>query len=224
MTKRWYEKNVIIILAIVLFFPLGILMMWRYTKWKIWIKTAICAFFAAVICVFALGTSPDAISISVNPAVMYLEPDMIKLIEVDISPQNTNPKNIRYISGDNSIARAENSQIIGISPGYTEIYAEDIKSGVKSNIIKVTVLKSIASELSKTEEKKTEKNQIKEDNKSGTETAEDKPVQKDGVVYVGKSGTKYHRYNCGTLKSVKNEISVADAVAAGKTPCSRCKP
>ena len=206
MTKRWYEKNIIIICATLLFFPLGLLMMWRYSKWKLWVKILISVFVAAAVCVIALGTSPDAASISVKPEVVCLETDMIKLIEVDISPQNTNPKNIRYISGDNSIARGENSQIKGISPGYTEIYAEDIKSGVKSNIIKVTVLENISSELSSLQ------NKI------------NPPTQKDGMVYISESGTKYHRYNCSSLKSTKNEISVEDAIAAGKTPCSICTP
>lgn len=43
------------------------------------------------------------------------------------------------------------------------------------------------------------------------------------TVYITDTGSKYHRSGCSYLKS-KHAISKADAVAAGYTPCSRCKP
>ena len=148
MKKRWYENNITVIACLLLCFPFGIVMMWRYAEWKKWIKISITAIIASGISIFTLSASPDAHSITVNPSVVYLEPDMIKLIDVKIYPENTNPKNIKYISTDKSVARAKDGQIRGISPGYAEIYVEDIKSGAKSDIIKVTVVKSIVAELS----------------------------------------------------------------------------
>jgi micrococcal nuclease len=44
------------------------------------------------------------------------------------------------------------------------------------------------------------------------------------TVYVGRTGTKYHRFDCGTLKSVKNEMSLDEAVLAGYGPCRVCNP
>jgi micrococcal nuclease len=44
------------------------------------------------------------------------------------------------------------------------------------------------------------------------------------VVYVGKTGTKYHRFDCRTLRGTKREISLADAARAGYEPCRVCKP
>lgn len=44
------------------------------------------------------------------------------------------------------------------------------------------------------------------------------------TVYVTATGTKYHRAGCSYLTSSEREISLSDAVDAGYTPCSRCKP
>jgi micrococcal nuclease len=43
-------------------------------------------------------------------------------------------------------------------------------------------------------------------------------------VYVGKSGQKYHKFDCPTLRNTKREMSLAAALNAGYTPCAVCKP
>lgn len=44
------------------------------------------------------------------------------------------------------------------------------------------------------------------------------------TVYVTKSGTKYHRVNCGYLKNTDLAITVEQALANGYSPCSICNP
>lgn len=46
----------------------------------------------------------------------------------------------------------------------------------------------------------------------------------DIIVYITKTGTKYHRGSCSYLRSSKIPIKLKDAVARGYTPCSRCNP
>lgn len=52
------------------------------------------------------------------------------------------------------------------------------------------------------------------------------PTKKiDGdVVYITKTGKKYHRENCGHLSKSKIKISKSDAIAQGFEPCKNCKP
>ena len=50
-------------------------------------------------------------------------------------------------------------------------------------------------------------------------TQEDK---KEQVVYVTKTGEKYHGTNCGYLHSSKIETSLSSAKKDGYTACSRC--
>ncbi|MDD5010886.1 MAG: thermonuclease family protein [Phycisphaerae bacterium] len=44
------------------------------------------------------------------------------------------------------------------------------------------------------------------------------------MVYVTKSGTKYHLANCQHLSQSSLPIKLQDAKARGYTPCSRCNP
>lgn len=44
------------------------------------------------------------------------------------------------------------------------------------------------------------------------------------TVYIGKTGTKYHRQDCGTLKGNGTAITLDKAIAQGRTACKTCKP
>ncbi len=44
------------------------------------------------------------------------------------------------------------------------------------------------------------------------------------TVYKTKTGDCYHNENCSCLRKSKIAVSLDDAVAAGLTPCSKCKP
>ena len=55
-----------------------------------------------------------------------------------------------------------------------------------------------------------------------TDTAEEAPVEV--VVYVTKTGEKYHSDGCQYLRKSQISISLDDARASGYTPCSKCHP
>lgn len=55
-----------------------------------------------------------------------------------------------------------------------------------------------------------------------TDTAEEEPVEV--VVYVTKTGEKYHSDGCQYLRKSQISISLDDARASGYTPCSKCHP
>jgi hypothetical protein len=44
------------------------------------------------------------------------------------------------------------------------------------------------------------------------------------TVYITKTGKKYHRESCSSLRLSSIPINLKDAIAQGYTPCSRCKP
>lgn len=58
------------------------------------------------------------------------------------------------------------------------------------------------------------------------EKNESKAVDKnDGIiVYITRTGKKYHREGCSALKRSKIPISLKEASKRGYTPCSRCNP
>jgi len=59
--------------------------------------------------------------------------------------------------------------------------------------------------------------EVNEDNKSEQD-------QSTIIVYITKTGSKYHRNGCRYLSQSKISISLKDAKARGYTPCSVCKP
>jgi hypothetical protein len=50
------------------------------------------------------------------------------------------------------------------------------------------------------------------------------PSDADVTVYVTKTGEKYHRAGCSSLRKSAIPMKLKDAVAAGYEPCKRCKP
>ncbi|CCG55777.1 Endonuclease/exonuclease/phosphatase [Brachyspira pilosicoli WesB] len=49
-------------------------------------------------------------------------------------------------------------------------------------------------------------------------------AQANTTVYIGKTGKKYHRENCRTLRGNKYPISIQEAKERGYTACKVCKP
>jgi hypothetical protein len=49
MNQKWYEKNLAIILFLIFFFPVGLFLMWKYSRWNKVAKIVISIFFAIVL-------------------------------------------------------------------------------------------------------------------------------------------------------------------------------
>ncbi|MDR2662607.1 MAG: thermonuclease family protein [Treponema sp.] len=49
-------------------------------------------------------------------------------------------------------------------------------------------------------------------------------ADQDTAVYIAGQGRRYHRGDCGTLRSSRIEVTLGDAVRSGYGPCLICKP
>ena len=49
-------------------------------------------------------------------------------------------------------------------------------------------------------------------------------VSGDTIVYVTRTGSKYHRDGCSSLSKSKIPITLKEAVESGYGPCKRCNP
>ena len=112
---------------------------------------------------------------------------------------------------------------------------------VETNIIKTTETKSkIVPKENKKNEVKTETktNEIKATNeskenkanenleiKNANETvSENKINETEKIVYIAKTGKKYHLENCRTLRGEKEAIDLNEAIKNGYEACKVCKP
>ncbi len=50
------------------------------------------------------------------------------------------------------------------------------------------------------------------------------PDVEEIIVYVGATGTKYHRENCRTLRNGAYPMPLRDALNEGREPCKVCEP
>ena len=146
-------------------------------------------------------------------------------------------------SNENS-GKSEKSQI------ETEFIEDDannfVYEEVETNIIKTNETKSkIVPKENKKDEIKTETrinetktNEIKSTNeskenkvnenleiKNSNETvSENKINETEKIVYIAKTGKKYHLENCRTLRGEKEAIDLNDAIKNGYEVCKICKP
>jgi hypothetical protein len=51
-----------------------------------------------------------------------------------------------------------------------------------------------------------------------------KQYKKEAVVYVTRTGSKYHTADCSYLRYSSSPMNKREAIAAGYTACSRCNP
>jgi competence protein ComEC len=52
----------------------------------------------------------------------------------------------------------------------------------------------------------------------------EKKKNEDPIVYITKTGKKYHKDGCSYLRYSKIRIRLSEAKRKGYTPCSKCKP
>ena len=114
----------------------------------------------------------------------------------------------------------------------TEFIEDDADNFVyeeaETNIIKTNETKAkIIPKENKKDEIKTETNEIKATNESkdANETiGENKINETEKIVYIAKTGKKYHLENCRTLRGEKEAIDLNEAIKNGYEACKVCKP
>ena len=203
--EQLITKDAFVIILLVLLPPLGLYIMWKYKSWSMLYKVIISVIIPILIVMWIFDIEPTTREISIAPETVNLELDSIKLLDVKLTPENADKDNIVYVSSDFAIAKAKDGKVYSVSEGTTTIYAYDKKSKVKSNEITVRVATSLENLL-----------YVK-----ALESSE--PIT-DDLVYITRNGEKYHLKDCTALKGTAAPVTKADAAAAGKTACSKCRP
>ncbi len=173
-----------------------------WINWRIEMKRKVSLTFTAVLlAVLTLfDFYPSTKKVTLTPDQISQRKGTQKQLEIVMEPTISKKSELRFKSSDENIAYVEGGVLKCVNDGECFLYAYDVKSGVKSNRIKVQVV----------EPRKEEK-------------AESKTEFKDSdVVYVTKSGKKYHTADCSFLKKTKLAVTKREAEQSGKTPCTKC--
>ena len=95
---------------------------------------------------------------------------------------------------------------------------DEIKTETRINETKTNEIKST------NESKENKVNENLEIKNSNETVSENKINETEKIVYIAKTGKKYHLENCRTLRGEKEAIDLNDAIKNGYEVCKICKP
>lgn len=175
---KWYQKTSWIIALLILFFPVGLFLMWKYTNWKKPIKVIITALFAFV--TISAMTSPklESMSLSADTSKTYDINQNIK-ITAEILPSDYDIPDSAFKSSGGKI-KISDDFIVFSAPkaGSYKIWLE--YGGIKSNTISIKTEDKTAIEKEKAAvaKKKAEEEAKKKAEEEAKKKAEEEAARK----------------------------------------------
>ena len=163
------------------------------------------------IILYILTPNVPAESISFENTTLYLEPGMTVKLNPKITPYNVTTDNLLYRCSNTDIAVMKRDVLTALKEGEISIYCYDKTNNVKSDVISVKIVESIASLIPNTD--------------APTET-ENHPntYNTASYVYCSPNGKKYHKENCSYSGKNAKKILLGAALKEGLEPCSKCNP
>lgn len=152
--KKFYQKDWFTILTLVIFWPIGLIIMWTNKTFNMAARIIITIFFALCIIISVTDNNNFDTSDEINMPESFTTETAVEV---------------------------------------TEASAEKIPE-ITSEIITTT--------------------SSSENNISST----------DNIVYIGATGTKYHKQSCSTLKGNGRAVTLDEALSQDREPCKKCKP
>ena len=126
---------------------------------------------------------------------------------------------------------SEKSEIEFIEDDADNFVYEEVETNIiKTNKTKTTSKENKISEIKTNEIKTTNESKENKANenleiKNANETiSENKINDTEKIVYIAKTGKKYHLENCRTLRGEKEAIDLNEAIKNGCEACKVCKP
>lgn len=129
MKKKWYKQNITVIISLLIFFPVGLFLMWRHTEWKKRNKIIITAIFALLL-IIPSGTDTDTSSQNDTEVVAESEPQSNDIEVEEVAKTEESPEVID--TRDEDPIAAINGEIDGLGepePFQSQkVYNNDIKN------------------------------------------------------------------------------------------------
>jgi len=131
-------------------------------------------------------------------------------------------------SGESEKSQIETESIEDDADNF--VYEEAETNIIKTNETKTTSKENKISEIKTNEIKSTKESEANKANenleiKNANETiGENKINDTEKIVYIAKTGKKYHLENCRTLRGEKEAIDLNEAIKNGYEACKICKP
>lgn len=204
------------------------------------------------ICFWLLLLSSACIHTPISPTEIHLNNQEITFEDINqeqsvtysVVPDNADTSKIELVSNNSEVAYFSGDILHSKTEGETTVYAMQKGSSVKSEEIHVVVkdkkaeaerAAQEAARLKAEEEARQAEERAKQEEavqaaaakRNASKSAQTSKATEDSsnseTVYIGKTGNKYHRKSCQTLKGGGRAISLSEA-QKNRTPCRICKP
>lgn len=130
---------------------------------------------------FMPGVEVEKITLT-NDLIFMSEEGVKETISYEVQPSDATEKRIVFVSGDESVAKIDNEEVVAVSDGQTYIYAQTEDGEIKSNKVKVSVKtkteKKVKLQNEEIEEEKT-KSDTEDENKDVSDKAKDNEDKSD---------------------------------------------
>ena len=234
--KKWYQKTGWIIAWLILFFPVGLFLMWKYADWKKPVKGIISALFAFIIIGAALSPkqSLESAKLSADTSKAYDIKQEVQIKSTLTPSDYTVPDTAYKTSGGKMKISDGKIYFSADKAGTYEIWLD--YEGIKSNKVGIKIEDKKAIAKKKAEEERiaaekaaaeqAEQERIAAEQAAAEEsriTNEQQAQSTEETVYWVSEGEVYHSsQNCRTLKRSSNIQSGTISESGKSRPCKVC--
>lgn len=235
--KKWYEKTGWIIFFLIVFFPVGLFLMWK-SKWKMPPKIIVSVLYALGIIVYFTSPKLESVTLAADTEQVY---DINYEIPIEVS---TTPKDYSLsvssfsISGGDVVERNGDFLFISEEEGEYTVSIEMYNVDSNKLIFKIEDKAAIAQAEAQAEKEAQEKaeeerikaeqeaaaqaeaERIKEEQETAAQAESQEPQEQ--MVYISQSGEKYHSNpNCSGMNNPR-KVTLSEAQSLGLEACKKC--
>ena len=222
--KKWHEKTGWIIFFLIVFFPIGLFLMWK-SNWKKAPKIIVSALYGLAVIAYIASPKLESVTLSADTEQIYDINSEIP-IEVSTKPENYSLSESSFNISGGQIIEKEGSFVFSASKEgeYTVSVGSD---NVDSNKLTFSIEDKAAIAKAKAEaeaqaQKEAEEKARAEQAQAEQEAAAQTQQPQEQMVWVSQSGSKYHsNSSCSNMKN-PTQITISEAQNRGLEPCKKC--
>ena len=241
--KKWHEKTGWIIFFLIVFFPIGLFLMWK-SNWKKAPKIIVSALYGLAVIAYIASPKLESVTLSADTEQIYDINSEIS-IEVSTEPENYSLSESSFnISGGQIIekegafvfsASKEGEYTVSVGSGNVDsnkltFSIEDKAAIAKANAEAEAQEQKEAEEKARAEQEASEKaaseqaaaEQAATQAQAEQEAAAQTQQPQEQMVWISQSGSKYHsNSSCSNMKN-PTQITISEAQNRGLEPCKKC--
>lgn len=236
--RKWHEKTGWIIFFLIVFFPIGLFLMWK-SNWKKAPKIIVSVLYGIALIAYIASPKLESVTLSADTGQIYDINSEIP-IEVSTKPEDYSLSESSFNISGGQITEKDGS--FAFSASREGEYTVSVESdNVDSNELTFSIEDKAAIAKAKAEAEAQAQKEAEEKARAEQEAAEKAAAEQaaaqaqteqeaaaqtqqpqEQMVWVSQSGSKYHsNSSCSNMKN-PTQITISEAKNQGLEPCKKC--